>query len=217
MSRHYNLYIETCRTGVWNRPEEFAREKQPHYSHQKYGEFVWVSRHVDAETLFFGKRALFQFQRGRPPETEHSALFQYLDLYYDYEEDEGRLSWIPYQDLLVDLWDEMNLLVQAEVAPKYAAFFADGIQPFPEQAFVEAGLDEYRITAIRQGQIVNTPIDRSFGRGRYELAECPPDGTLAVTWKDSVRGQLGDWCVKAFGALRQYGSDDQSRVISLFL
>lgn len=213
MSFDFSFYVETRTSGVWNRPDEFAAEQE--FS-RRLGGFTWVSGKSCVQSLFFGDGALFQFRRERPPDTRDSTLFQHLDSFYDYDYNERRLSWLPYEEFLIDQWDEHSLLVSGRVPASQAALFGNGSQPFPEEALMVAGRDRYVIQRLREGHLVCDPVDRRFGRGRNELVECPGDWLITVTWADSVSGYLGALRAEAFRSLRKYGSDRDLRVISLY-
>src|SRR6185369_13550191 len=104
MSLDYYFYVETKRSGEWKVPAGFEHEE---YQHKRLGEFTWIRGKSPVADLFFGASAVFPFRREIPRDRGSSAIFQYLDSFYNYQIDEMRLSWIPYTDLLVDLWDEM--------------------------------------------------------------------------------------------------------------
>jgi hypothetical protein len=162
VSLDFYFYVEV-RTGAgWNRPEEFALEGS---AHRHLGEFTWLKGRSRVQHLFFGDRALLRFRRERPPDTENSALFKYLDLFYDYEDDERRLSWIPFEDLLVDLWDDQCLIVSARVRADLADHFGNGRQAFPSEALRTAGMDPYDVNYPREGALVEEAIDRTYGAG----------------------------------------------------
>jgi hypothetical protein len=210
----FTFYVETRKSGAWNRPEEFAADEK---TSRRLGAFTWIpGKSYVQYQLFFGDEALFRFRRERPPDTRDSALFQHLDHFYDYEEDERRLSWLPYEELLVDLWDEPSLLISARVPASQAALFGNGRQPFPETALATAGWDSYDVDRMREGCLVSEALDRTFGRGRNEVEGCSGDWLITVTWADSVSGYLGASRANAFRSLRQYGSDRDLRVISLY-
>jgi hypothetical protein len=213
MSLDYSFYAETKRSGVWTAPPGFEHEE---HLHQRLGAFTWIPGRSPLTALFFGPAALFPFRRELPPDRESSALFRHLDSFYDYRTDERRLSWIAYPDLLIDLWDEKQLLLGAKVPACDGDAFGNGRQPFPENELFARGWDESRVASLRAGSVKRVPVDRTFGKGRHELEAVPPDFMLDVTWLDSVSGQLGQWRAEAFRGLRRHGSDQELRVISMF-
>jgi hypothetical protein len=214
MSLDYYFYIETRISGDFTVPEGFPRGR---FESEPRGEFTWLrGRSPVAAGLFFGSAAVFPFHRGVPEHTSRSALLRSLGPHYDFEHDERRISWIAFPDLMVDLWDEMQLILQCNVPSRDAALFADGRRAFPAEALKQQGISEYDIGRLREGNITSSSIDRTQGRDRFQIESAAPESRIAVTFVETVRDYLGHHRVEAFRGLRMYGADDELRVISMF-
>ncbi|MDI1451338.1 hypothetical protein [Polyangium sp. 6x1] len=213
MSLDYYFHVETRRTGDWTVPEGFP---QSPYRPEPLGEFTWMRGRSRSARLFFGSSAVFPFKPGPPESRARSALFRSLGPDYDFEENERRICWIPYPELMVDLWDEMRLVLQCEVGSRDAALFGDGRQRFPADALRARGHDDFRISLLQEGEIVNEPIDRTHGKHRFEIEALAPEVRIPVTFVASVRGYLGEARTEAFQSLRVYGRDEDLRVVSMY-
>lgn len=211
MSRDHYFHVETRRSGDWTVPEGFPCSP---YRSEPLGEFTWLRGRSRCARLFFGPSAIFPFKPGPPESRARSALFRYLGPGYDFEENEWQICWIPYPDLMVDLWDEMQLVLRCDVGSRDAALFGDGRQPFPRGALRARGLDDFHIDLLQEGEIVAAPIDRTHGKARFEIESAAPEVRAAVTFVASVSEYLGR--AEAFRGLRAYGADDELRVVSMY-
>jgi hypothetical protein len=209
VSIDFYFYVETVATGVWTRPDACAHLERA----AALGEFTWLPRRAAGAALFFGKTARFPFRSGRPPHTEASALFAYIDRGLDWDELDPR--WVSFEELLVDSWDEPTLLVEARVPVTLAALFEDGEREFPEAALLARGCAEPMMHGLRQGTLASQAIDRTFGKARHEVETAPTSAPLSVTWRDSVSKLLGADRAASFRNLRRYGKDAELRVIAL--
>ncbi|TKC92092.1 hypothetical protein [Polyangium fumosum] len=213
MSLDYYFHVETRRSGDWTVPEGFPCSR---YRSEPLGEFTWMRGRSRRARLFFGPSAIFPFRPGPPEGRARSALFRSLGPKYDFEENEWRICWIPYGDLMVDLWDEMLLVLQCDVGSRDAALFGDGQKPFPEDALRARGHDDFELDDLQEGEIVHAPIDRTHGKLRFEIDVLAPDVRVPVTFVASVRTYLGEGGAEAFRGLRAHGRDDDMRVVSMY-
>lgn len=124
------------------------------------------------------------------------------------------LSWIPFADLFIDCWDADRLTLVWCVPARYALLFGDGQQAFPAAALLEAGLPVERLDRLRDGWLANEPVDTTFGRDRFRIAELPPDREVEVTWRVSIREFIGELHAERFKRLRQLGPDESLRILS---
>lgn len=213
MGYSYYFYVETKHLGQWTVPLGFEKNK---YNYERLGNFAWISSRSKVKDIFFGAKAVFPFRRELPPERRFSALFQYLGTFYDYQDDEYKISWLPYTELLVDLWDEMQIIVTNKIYAKNVDIFGDGNQPFPKDELLKFGWEPYQISNFRQGTITELSIDCSYGKYKHDISLVPPDRLVNVTWVDSVTNYLGDEQKQAFLDVRKFGSDEELRVISMY-
>jgi len=214
MSIDYYFYIETRRSGDFTVPEGFPCGR---FESEPRGEFTWLrGRSPVAAGLFFGPAAIFPFHRGVPAHSSRSALFRSLGPHYDFENDERCISWIAFPDLMIDLWDEMQLILQCAVPSRYAALFADGRRAFPAEALKQRGIADYDLGRLREGKITNTPIDRTQGKDRFHMESVAPETRIPVTFVETVSDYLGHSRVEAFRGLRVYGTDAELRVVSMY-
>jgi hypothetical protein len=214
MSVDFHFYVETRARGEWTCPDEFP-ETTTHGLPR--GEFTWIKASSRTPGLFFGERALFPFRPEHPPFTPASELFR--TLYpegWNVGDRDLTLAWIPYEALMVDLWDETRLLVANRVPVGFAALFGDGNADFPGAALAAAGWEQHRIDRLREGGPAAEAINRSHGPGRREVDASHPERPLEVTWTDTVAGCLGRGRADAFISLRRHGADAELRVISIY-
>lgn len=212
MADYHLFFIETRAAGEWVVPEEFIDRRDPRIPSVR--DFTWMKRWAPSSRLFFGDDAAIPFCTGRPEWTRASALYNTW-FPAGYEDRELDVAWIPYEELSVDGWCERWLTLATRVPAPAALLFGDGGQPFPEAALAAAGWNEDEIRRARDGQLAAEPIDRTLGRARHEVEAGHPMRAVEVTWRESVAGFLRDWRAEAFRSLRQYGSDDQLRVVSI--
>jgi len=214
MSLDYYFYVETRTSGDFNVPDGFPRRP---FESEPRGEFTWLPGHSSVATgLFFSPAAIFPFRQGIPGQTCRSTLLRSLGPHYDAQNDDRRISWIAFPDLMIDLWNEMLFVVQCNVPSRVAALFADGRQPFPADALKQRGLSDYDIDRLREGKIVEPSIDRTRGKDRFHMETQAPETRIPVTFIASVSDYLGHHRVEQFRGLRMYGSDDELRVISMY-
>lgn len=214
MSQDFYFHVETRASGEWTCPDEFP---EPATRGIPRGEFTWIKGSSRTQALFFGESALFPFRPEHPPFTEASEVLR--TLYpegWTVGDRDLVLAWIPYAELMVDLWDETRLLVGNRVPARYAALFGDGTAGFPEAALAAAGWDPHQIGRLREGGPASEAIPRSHGPGRHEIETSNAERPLDVTWTDTVARCLGPGRADAFRSLRRYGTDAELRVISIF-
>jgi hypothetical protein len=214
MSVNFHFYVETRASGEWTCPDAFPAATVHGLPR---GEFTWIKASSRTPGLFFGEGALFPFRPEHPPFTPASELFR--TLYpegWKMGDREIVLSWIPFEELIVDLWDETRLLVGNRVPASVAALFGDGNMSFPGAALAAAGWEQHAIDRLREGGPAIEAIPRSTGPGRREVDASHPERPLEVTWTDTVAGCLGRRRADAFRSLRQHGTDTELRVISIY-
>jgi hypothetical protein len=139
---------------------------------------------------------------------------QYLDQFYDYGRNEDQLGWIPYQELFIDCWNTDLVTIESRVPARHAFLFGDGQQPFPNAELLGSGAGEAGLDRLRRGSLANHPVDISFGQNRARLAELPPDREVPVTWRATISEFIGEPHASLFQGLRQYGPDEDLRILS---
>lgn len=211
MSDHFWFYVETRTSGGWDLPAEHVDLQADH--HRQVRHFAWLRGSSRLRALFFGGGTRFPFRRGEPPAWESSALFRWLRP-GGVEREMPEIGWIPFAELMVDLWDETRLVVRGSVPAASAALFGDGGQPFPEAALRAAGWDEHEIGRLSEGAPAGAAIDRTFGAARHEIDASRPEQPLDVTWSASISEYLGRERADAFRSLRRFGDDADLRVVS---
>jgi hypothetical protein len=196
-------------------PENFQSEEP----YARLGEFNWLPSRLILKDIFWGEMRLFEMRNELPPDRSGSAFLQWLDSFgYDYKSDDWQISWIPYAELQIDCWDEPMLLVEEHVSTTYALLFGDGEQPFPRQPLLEAGYDEEKMEKLQcpayACHLTKQPIDRTQGKSRHQLEQLPSDAPVLVTWAVTISDFLGDKRANSFKSLRQYGRDEDLRIIT---
>jgi hypothetical protein len=151
---------------------------------------------------------------GAPEERQGSALLQYLDQLYDYGRNEDNLCWLPYPELFIDSWNTDYLTIEGMTPVRYALLFGNGQQQFPSTALLAVGLTEREVDRLREGRWTDEPVDITLGRERYRLAEMPPDREVKVTWRATIGEFVGEPHASLFTGLRQYGRDEDLRILS---
>lgn len=210
MADYHLFYVETLASGEWIVPEEFIDPD----AHLIVRDFTWMKRWAPVSRVFFGDRAPIPFRMGRPEWTPASALYRTW-FPEGSEERDLEVAWLPYDELMVDSWDESWLTVKTRVPASAALLFGDGDQPFPDVALTAAGWNEAQIRSARDRHLASTPIDRTTGHARHEVDASHPLRAFEVTWRETVAGFLRDWRVEAFSSPRRYGSDDELRVVTI--
>jgi hypothetical protein len=212
MGLDYTFHVEHHQDGQWTVPPNLL--PPPRFSHP--GEFLWLSRHSPARDLFFGDGALFPFISGPPPDWTSSLLFQYFSPWYDFKENEWQISWIRFEDLLVDDWAHERLLLRNLAKSQYVHWFGDGSQPFPHQQFLNAGLSEWDVFKHYHESVTHVAVDRTWGRSKFEIEQAGPDFFFDVTWSATIAQAIGEQATSDFRSLRKFGSDAELRVISTY-
>ncbi len=177
MSEDFSWYAEGLAGDRWYLPSE--------------SEFTWMDQRHPALGAFLGPRAFLPLTPGLPPRPPESDV---LDLVARRYSPDVRTWWAPYEDLLVDDWESIGILLLATVPLQYAPAFGDGTGPLPREALRHVGW----------ARLTDQPIDRSFGPGRFELAVRPPGSRIEVTWRDTLADVLGSQQVERFRAITGY-------------
>jgi hypothetical protein len=164
--------------------------------------------------LFFGVTPLFPMRPGRPEEQQGSALLQYLDQFYDYGRNEDNLCWLPYPELFIDSWNTDYLTIAGMAPVRSALLFGNGSQRFPKAELLAAGVTEAEFDRLAQGRWTDEPTDLTVGRERFRLAQLPPDREVQVTWRATIGEFVGEPHASIFQGLRQYGRDEDLRILS---
>jgi hypothetical protein len=151
---------------------------------------------------------------GPPDDRRGSALLKYLDPFYDYGLNEYQLCWLPYQELFVDCWDTDLVTVGTRVPARHAHLFGNGQQRFPAAELIEAGVTEAELDDLRDGGLAREPVDTTFGQERFRIAQLPPDREVRVTWRETIAEFIGEPHASLFKGLRQYGRDEDLRILS---
>lgn len=211
MSLDFYFFVETRRNGEWIVPEPFLAKGAAGREVQELLRVRWSSSF--GWGFFFSTDAFFPVRVGPPEWTPASALFRWLSDHGVMDDPPERLRWLPYEELLVDTWDESWITVGNQVPAALAPLFGDGSQRFPEAALMAAGWDEHRIHRFREGRPA-APVGRVAGPGRHEVETSHPEAPLTVTWRDTVTGCMTAERTAAFRALRQFGPDPDLRIVA---
>jgi len=221
MPIYHHFYVEVRTNAGWNAPLGFVPTEQSDLflrpsRDPRRGQFAWAHPAIGWPSIFIGEQAIIPFRAGAPDDREGSSFFTYYDRQYryDYSVNEDQICWIPYSHLLIDDWDQQTVLVGSSVGVAIAPVFGDGRQRFPRTLLAE---DETRDIADvrRAAMLVGKPVDTAFGRERFRNAQLPMDSEVDVTWIQTIAEFIGTTWVTAFRELRNYGADDQLRVISV--
>ena len=214
MPIYHHFYIERRRDDGWIVPAEFKPEAWTFECDWRFGGFAWAHPSNGWLELFKGADGLFRFRSGPPDDRRGSPLLRYLDGWYDYEGNEDHLCWIPFEELFVDFWDVDKVTVRSRVQARHALLFGDGQRPFPRAELVAAGVEEDVVERYHQGEWVDEPVDVSSGKDRSRLNGLPGDSVVEVTWRDTISEFIGEPLAGLFKGLRQYGRDEDLRVLS---
>ena len=158
MGLDYHFYFQVNEGEEWTVPANFTNRWD--YEAQ-LGYFTWFDDKDVTAKLFWGEQSTFPMQYDYPPNVENSILYQKTSAAWP----EWFQGWLPFEDLMIDYWDETHLLVCKEIAGSYALLFSDGKQPFPRERLLNAGVDPHDLERLEetsyysQGRILNDPID----------------------------------------------------------
>jgi hypothetical protein len=214
MPIYHHFYVERRVPEGWIVPADFKPEAWTFKCDHPFGEFAWAHPRAGWLDLFFGVDPLFPMRPGPPDDRRSSPLLQHLDQFYDYRLNEDWLCWIPYSELVVGCWDTDLVTVGTKVPARYALLFGDGRQSFPRSSLLGAGASDKEVERLRDGHLVTEPVDVTYGRQRFRITELPPDEPVEVTWRATIAEFIGERCVSLFKGLRQYGPDDDLRLLS---
>ncbi len=210
MSLDYAFHVEVRSAGMWRVPAAL----KPRSKWAKAGEFLSLSGKLGCNDLFFRRKALIPIKQAIPPQWDASELYAYLVEFYDFQKDEWRISWIPYESLFIDDWRSTQVLVSGAVTVELARLFGDGASLFPETALLAQGMSAWEVNNLRCGILIEDAINRCYGKRRDEIADAAPAERIPVSWSDTVWGYLGEHVASAFLNLRRFGADRNLRIIS---
>ena len=221
----FNFHFQVLTQEGWIVPTGFSN-RFGYYEDKGY--FTWFDDKDATIRLFLGEKALFPMHRSFPPNIERTTLFQNAPL-STFGGDQLSVfttwfyGWLSFEDLILDCWDESYLLVSKRVASSYAPHFQDGQQPFPRERLISAGMDSTEVEDLENtsyyvsdAELVEEPIACGLEPGQRGLDFNSPDNLCEVSWKVSVSSFLGEWRTEEFRKLRQYGTDENLRIICLF-
>ena len=205
MSNSWNFYIEVRDGPNWITPNDLL-PPDPWSSPKS---FSWLL-HYRYDFLFENDRALLPFHLGYP--SDIGAVWRESTRSWLLGFD---AKWIGYPQLMVDFWrDKGTLLVGNSVSVHFASLFADGNGEFPAEALKAAGCFDVDLLPHRSS--AENPIDRQSGYALAKLIEKTPEAQIPVTWRTSIVELLGDETCNDFINLRQYGRDEDIRVIAFY-
>jgi hypothetical protein len=208
MGYRYHFHFEKFTSEGWLVPSDFEDAS---------GEFAWFHPTDGRFGLFRGKDALFPMDNNFPPEFERSRFYQWNAAAFT----EWFQGWLPFEELILDSWEETSLLVSGRIPARYAPLFGDGQQPFPEEALLAgAPGDVYSkegrcLVSNDSAEIADQPLDYTFGQARNHLERLQPEVFVKVTWKVTIN-QFLTWRAEAFHRVRQYGPDSELRIICYY-
>src|SRR5687768_2952724 len=126
MGLDYHFHFQRRTQEGWSVPADFTNRFG--YYHE-LGYFTWFDDKDISMDLFLGDKALFPLHEDFPPAIEQALLFQRDPLAFTAH----FRGWLPFEELMLDYWEETFLLVCKRVAASYAPLFKDGQQPFPHE------------------------------------------------------------------------------------
>ena len=214
MPIYHHFYIECRNPEGWVVPPDFKPERWTFECDHPFGEFAWAHPGRHWLALFFGKDPLFRMRPGPPEDQRRSPLLRHRAQFSDNRCNEDQLCWLPYPELVIDSWDTELVTVETRVPARYALLFGDGQQKFPETALVGAGASEEELKGLRDGLQAHEPVNATLGRLRYRIAELPPNRPVEVTWHTTIAEFIGEPHAALFKGLRQYGPDEDLRILS---
>jgi hypothetical protein len=206
----YCFYVQKQTPRGWGVPPGYVA---PEGKTDESGFVMWLHSRANACQLFWGLFPQIPMRKGEPPGIEDTDLFRewgeaaFRDWYH---------SWVPLEDMLLDLWDERTVLICAEVEARFASIFETGDHPFPREQLVAAGVAEDILEEWRVGDVTDKPVDWTWAGRRHELHTTDPTRPVEVTWLTSVSDVLGESHSAAFRNLRRYGRDDELRIICTY-
>lgn len=211
--RHF--YVEHRGDDGWDLPSSFAPKAD--MFDPELGQFAWVHPRAGWLDLFWGHNAIFPFQQGAPQEWGNSPLLNHLKHvhHYDFDQNEDNLSWLPLSEMLLDDWQYETVLVGYQVEARWAAYFRYGNAPFPIDLLNEPNFKDDRYLRERARQWRGDPINGMRGADRFRLSKLPPDAAFNVTCRETLAEYVGDKYAPLFTSLRDYGSDEDLRILSV--
>jgi hypothetical protein len=214
MPIYHHFYVECLDSSGWGVPRNFVAEDWTFKGGRPFGEFAWAHPRSGWLALFWGRDALFPMRPGPPDNRHGSPLLRHLDEFYDYRCNEDGLCWLPYAELFIDTWDMDTVLVATEVPARLALLFGNGTGQFPGAELLASGVTPSESDRLRSGQLSCAPVDVTFGAARFRVAILPEDREVKVTWRETIAEFVGEPHARLFKGLRQYGWDDDLRIIS---
>ena len=211
---YHHFYVECHKAKGWVVPPDLTPEPGMFQGDRRFGEFAWVHPRQGWLALFWGAEALFPMRSGPPADRRGSALLDHLDRNYDYGRNADQLCWLPYPELVIDGWDTEWVTIAAQVPAAYGLFFGDGQQRFPRSELLGAGVSEIACDRWRRGWLACKPVDRTVGKERFQLANLLPNHKIKVTWQATIREFVGEPHARLFSDLRQYGKDEDLRLLA---
>ncbi len=213
MSIDVYFYVEQRTKAGWRVPCAYAPERDSDWPR----EFTWMKRR-HAGALFLSENACFPFRYDDPPQ---SRLCDFIAHRWPRQDcgwkTQHQPRWVPFADVLVDLWDDPDgLLIEASVPAADARAFGAGQGQLPVAALEASGWTADRFDRLwLNSQPVSSPIDREHGAGRFAAERTPPSYPMTVTWRGSMRWLLGSQRCDDFQSLRSLGPAADLRVIAI--
>src|SRR5579871_1397794 len=107
MGYRYHFHFEKHTPEGWLVPSDFEDAS---------GEFVWFHPTDGRLSLFRGEDALFPMYNSFPPEYECSSFYKWSAAAFT----EWFQGWLPFEELILDSWEETSLLVSSRIPARYA-------------------------------------------------------------------------------------------------
>lgn len=227
MGLDYHFHLQHFNGDVWTTPAEFddLTDRVMH------GELTWFDdKDVTVHHLFVRDDSLFPLHRSLPPDFVITELYRMSNRSADMSDvdvlehiqncfDERYFGWIGFEELMINLWYETDLLVQKNVPARFASAFADGSLRFPRESLLTLGMPEHDVEELantshyaydkqfspRGYSVVDRPINHRFGDG--------PKDEAVVTWKLTIAEFIGDWRMKPLLKARMVAAEDRLRII----
>ncbi|MEM1182407.1 MAG: hypothetical protein AAGM22_28935 [Acidobacteriota bacterium] len=215
MPIYRHLYIEHRGDDGWGIPNAFA--PKANMFHPELGQFAWVHPRAGWLDLFWSEDAIFPFQPGAPEERGSSPLLNHLKNRRDYgfDRNEDSLSWLPLTEMWLDSWQDETVLVGYPVEARWVPHFGDGNSPFPIDLLSDPDFKEDRDLRERARLWRGAPINGMSGADRFRWSIRPPHAAFNVTWRETIAELIGGRYAQLFTSLRDYGRDEDLRILSV--
>ena len=117
--------------------------------------------------------------------------------------------------MLLDDWQYETVLVGYRVEARWASYFRDGNSPFPIDLLNDPNFKEDKYLRERARQWRGAPSNGIGGADRFRLSKLPPNAAFDVTCRETIAEYIGGRYAQLFASLRDYGRDEDLRILSI--